>query len=126
MRDGPFYAVFFGSYEISVNILKTSTLLPDEACFFISGGLAGMVGWGAVIPADGPKSIIQASWTTGVAGDFGSAFRTVVKVCGCVVPTSVLNFRTQPSHKPNIPTPTKLQGARYRGAVCRLGTPRDD
>ena len=132
MRDGPFYAVFFGSYEISVHLLRQYTLLPDEATFFISGGIAGMVGWGAVIPFDGPKSIIQvicgcssactrhlkqrcctafkrscgiaasgattaaaishphhrhrhchqASWTTGIAGDFGSTFRTVVRERG--------------------------------------------
>ena len=63
MRDGPFYAFFFGSYEICVHLLKDRfPQMPEEAAFFVAGGLAGMIGWGLVMPADVPKSIIQASW----------------------------------------------------------------
>jgi len=55
MRDGPFYMVFFGSYE-----LNRAALLPhlsDTAATFVAGGLAGMIGWTAVMPFDGPKSV---------------------------------------------------------------------
>jgi len=41
-RDVPFYAFFFGTYEIAVNYLKNhSSSVPVEAIYFTSGGLAG-------------------------------------------------------------------------------------
>jgi solute carrier family 25 carnitine/acylcarnitine transporter 20/29 len=78
MRDGPFYMLFFGGYEVSVLTLKKLIpALPDEANFFISGGLAGMLGWGAVMPFDGPKSIIQASWNRSAFGHFAPVMAKV-------------------------------------------------
>ena len=57
MRDGPFYMLFFGGYEVSVLTLKKLfPALPDEANFFISGGLAGMLGWGAAARRACPSS----------------------------------------------------------------------
>jgi len=81
-RDGLFYAVFFGSYEILVRAFRKHTSLPDEANFFISGGLAGMLGWGFVMPVDVPKSIIQGDWRARPVGDFGGAFSEVFRTRG--------------------------------------------
>jgi hypothetical protein len=55
MRDGPFYMVFFGSYELNRAALLPH--MPDTAATFVAGGLAGMIGWTAVMPFDGPKSV---------------------------------------------------------------------
>lgn len=83
MRDGPFYMLFFGGYEISVLTLRRLVpSLPDEAHFFISGGIAGMIGWGAVMPADGPKSIIQASWNRSSFGHFAPVMSEVYATRG--------------------------------------------
>eukprot|EP00550_Attheya_septentrionalis_P008641 CAMPEP_0198294560 /NCGR_PEP_ID=MMETSP1449-20131203/23023_1 /TAXON_ID=420275 /ORGANISM="Attheya septentrionalis, Strain CCMP2084" /LENGTH=217 /DNA_ID=CAMNT_0043994545 /DNA_START=16 /DNA_END=666 /DNA_ORIENTATION=- len=46
MRDAPFYAVFFGGYELSCYLFRTHVpSMPEELNFFLSGGLAGMFGW---------------------------------------------------------------------------------
>lgn len=46
MRDGPFYACFFGGYELWCYFFRTYTPnMPDELNYFLSGGLAGMCGW---------------------------------------------------------------------------------
>ena len=83
MRDGPFYMLFFGGYEVSVlTIRSVFPSLPDEAVFFLSGGLAGMAGWGAVMPADGPKSIIQASWNRPMWGHFSPVMAEVYEARG--------------------------------------------
>mmetsp|Transcript_11704 Transcript_11704/g.43611 ORF Transcript_11704/g.43611 Transcript_11704/m.43611 type:complete len:301 (-) Transcript_11704:1350-2252(-) len=83
MRDGPFYAFFFGSYELFGHLMKTYTpAVPDEARFFLAGGLAGMAGWAAVMPADVPKSIVQTNWNSRVAGDFWPTLSMVYRERG--------------------------------------------
>jgi len=45
-RDASFYGVFFGGYELFCYLFKTHVpSMPDELNYFISGGLAGCVGW---------------------------------------------------------------------------------
>lgn len=61
MRDVPFYATFFGSYEIMCQIFKRRTTLPETSIFFISGGFAGQIAWLASIGPDTIKSRIQTS-----------------------------------------------------------------
>lgn len=78
MRDAPFYAFFFGSYELSCYIFrKYVPSMPDELNYFISGGLAGMLGWTAAMPFDVPKTNVQARWDTKV---FGSYFPEMIKI----------------------------------------------
>ena len=38
MRDIPFYASFFGSYDIFCKILKKSTSWNDTSIYFVAGG----------------------------------------------------------------------------------------
>ncbi|CAM9582904.1 unnamed protein product [Scytosiphon promiscuus] len=60
VRDIPFYAAFFGTYETVVNNGKQLPCeVPLEALYFVAGGLAGVVGWAVVMPIDTVKSIIQ-------------------------------------------------------------------
>lgn len=59
MRDIPFYSSFFGSYEVICMVMQKYTDLPDAAVYFISGGLAGQVGWIVSIAPDSVKSAIQ-------------------------------------------------------------------
>ena len=64
-RDIPFNCVFFGSYEAYCAGLCTLTGASGKddlgpAHIFLAGGLAGMTGWGAVIPADTIKSRLQS------------------------------------------------------------------
>jgi solute carrier family 25 (mitochondrial carnitine/acylcarnitine transporter), member 20/29 len=57
-RDASFYAVFFGSYELSCYMFRTYVpTMPEELNFFISGGLAGMFGWTCAMPFDVPKTV---------------------------------------------------------------------
>lgn len=58
-RDIPFYASFFGSYEVLCMLLQKYTELPDTAVYFVSGGLAGQIGWVVSIAPDSVKSQIQ-------------------------------------------------------------------
>ena len=62
MRDAPFYAVFFGSYEISKFSLHTLSdgRLPEDLNYLLSGGMAGMIGWFVAMPFDVPKTILQS------------------------------------------------------------------
>jgi solute carrier family 25 ornithine transporter 2/15 len=56
-RDSAFYAVFFGGYEMSCYLFRTNVpSMPDELNYFISGGLAGMLGWTVAMPLDVPKT----------------------------------------------------------------------
>ena len=66
MRDGLFYGIFFGGYKALKRSL-TSFLpgVPEQPITFVSGGLAGMLSWVAVLPVDGPKSIVQVGLSTG-------------------------------------------------------------
>jgi Mitochondrial carrier protein len=57
-RDSSFYAVFFGGYELSCYLFRTYVpSMPEELNFFISGGLAGMLGWTCAMPFDVPKTV---------------------------------------------------------------------
>jgi solute carrier family 25 ornithine transporter 2/15 len=59
-RDASFYAVFFGGYELSCYMFRTYVpSMPDELNFFISGGLAGMLGWTVAMPLDVPKTNVS-------------------------------------------------------------------
>jgi hypothetical protein len=78
MRDGPFYAVFFGSYEIfKFGIAKLVPGVNEEVNFFVSGGFAGMVGWFVAMPFDVPKTILQSEPNARVVGDY---FPTMLRV----------------------------------------------
>ena len=71
MRDGPFYAFFFGSYDLLCYLFRTNVpSMPDELNYFLSGGFAGMLGWTAAMPFDVPKTNVQASWDTKVIGSY--------------------------------------------------------
>jgi solute carrier family 25 (mitochondrial ornithine transporter) member 2/15 len=70
-RDASFYAVFFGGYELFCYLFRTHVpSMPDELNYFISGGLAGCVGWTAAMPFDVPKTNVQASYETKVLGSY--------------------------------------------------------
>jgi len=71
MRDAPFYAFFFGSYDLLCYLFRTNVpSMPDELNYFLSGGFAGMLGWTAAMPFDVPKTNVQASWDTKVIGSY--------------------------------------------------------
>lgn len=61
MRDVPFYASFFGSYEIICQALKEHTDLTETSVYFVAGGLSGQIGWVASIAPDTVKSRIQTA-----------------------------------------------------------------
>ena len=70
-RDASFYAVFFGGYELFCYLFRTNVpCMPDELNYFISGGLAGCVGWTVAMPFDVPKTNVQASYETRVLGSY--------------------------------------------------------
>lgn len=78
MRDGPFYAVFFGGYEMSCYLFRTYVpAMPDELNYFLSGGFAGMFGWAVAMPFDVPKTNVQSRWDTKV---FGSYFPEMIAI----------------------------------------------
>ncbi|KAI2489720.1 hypothetical protein MHU86_24865 [Fragilaria crotonensis] len=71
MRDGSFYAFFFGSYEVFTYLFRTHVpSMPDELNYFLSGGFAGMVGWTMAMPFDVPKTNVQARYDTKVVGSY--------------------------------------------------------
>lgn len=71
MRDGPFYAFFFGSYDLLCYLFKVNVpSMPDELRYFMSGGFAGMLGWAAAMPFDVPKTNVQSRWDTKVVGSY--------------------------------------------------------
>jgi len=59
MRDIPFYSSFFGTYEILCQTFRKYTAWDQSSIYFISGGLAGQVGWAVSIAPDSVKSKIQ-------------------------------------------------------------------
>ena len=61
IRDIPFYGSFFGSYDLFCAYLKKNTKMSDTSVYFVSGGLAGQVGWVVSIAPDTIKSTIQTS-----------------------------------------------------------------
>ena len=72
MRDAPFYAVFFGGYELNCYLFQTycSSFMSDQLIYFMSGGFAGMMGWTAAMPFDVPKTNVQSRWDTKVVGSY--------------------------------------------------------
>lgn len=61
LRDIPFYAFFFGCYDVSCKMFKKHTSVSDATSFFVSGGLAGQAAWVASMPMDTIKSVIQTT-----------------------------------------------------------------
>mmetsp|Transcript_18596 Transcript_18596/g.37263 ORF Transcript_18596/g.37263 Transcript_18596/m.37263 type:complete len:299 (-) Transcript_18596:481-1377(-) len=84
MRDAPFYAVFFGSYEIFKFTLHNMGVENRDVNYFISGGFAGMVGWFVAMPFDVPKTILQSNPNGAVVGDYFKVMGDVVKTRGVV------------------------------------------
>lgn len=77
-RDGSFYAVFFGGYELLRYSFRTfAPGVPDELSAFLSGGFAGMLGWTIAMPFDVPKTNVQSRWDTKVVGSY---FPEMVKI----------------------------------------------
>jgi len=63
--------------------LKKTRIWPwVTAAAFVAGGLAGQLSWLTVIPFDGAKSAVQASWSSGVAGSFAPVFRRIASERG--------------------------------------------
>jgi hypothetical protein len=82
-RDASFYAVFFGGYELFCYLFRTHVpSMPDELNFFISGGLAGCVGWTVAMPFDVPKTNVQASYETRVVGSYLPEFVRIARAYG--------------------------------------------
>jgi hypothetical protein len=85
MRDGPFYAVFFGSYELyKFSLAKAIPGINEEVNFFVSGGFAGMTGWFIAMPFDVPKTILQSDPKARVVGDFFPMMSKVARERGVV------------------------------------------
>lgn len=83
MRDGPFYAVFFGGYELLCYSFRTLVpSMPDELNYFLSGGFAGMLGWVAAMPFDVPKTNVQSRWDTKVLGSYFPELARIAKERG--------------------------------------------
>jgi len=71
MRDGSFYTVFFGTYQLNCHMCRTYLpSVPDEVNFFFSGGFAGMFGWMFAMPFDVPKTNVQSRYDTKVVGSY--------------------------------------------------------
>eukprot|EP00521_Asterionellopsis_glacialis_P015159 CAMPEP_0195296106 /NCGR_PEP_ID=MMETSP0707-20130614/18796_1 /TAXON_ID=33640 /ORGANISM="Asterionellopsis glacialis, Strain CCMP134" /LENGTH=293 /DNA_ID=CAMNT_0040357517 /DNA_START=216 /DNA_END=1094 /DNA_ORIENTATION=+ len=83
MRDAPFYAFFFGGYELNCYLFRTYVpTMPDELNYFLSGGFAGMFGWVAAMPFDVPKTNVQSAWDSKVFGSYFPQMATIVKERG--------------------------------------------
>lgn len=83
MRDAPFYAFFFGTYELNCYLFRTYIpSMPEELNYFMSGGFAGMLGWTAAMPFDVPKTNVQASWDSRVIGSYFPELFRIVKERG--------------------------------------------
>jgi len=83
MRDVPFYAAFFGCYELNCYLFRTYVpSMPDSLNYFLSGGFAGMIGWTAVIAFDVPKTNVQSRWDTKVVGSYFPEMVAIAKQRG--------------------------------------------
>ncbi|CAB9530317.1 Mitochondrial arginine transporter BAC1 [Seminavis robusta] len=83
LRDGSFYTVFFGGYEVcKYTFSRLFPSMPDPLNFYISGGLAGMAGWAVAIPFDVPKTVVQAKFETRVFGDYFPTMLAIAKERG--------------------------------------------
>ena len=70
-RDAGFYALFFGGYQLSCYLFRTYVpSMPEELNFFISGGIAGMIGWTVAMPLDVPKTNVQSRYDCKVVGSY--------------------------------------------------------
>ncbi|GKY99132.1 hypothetical protein MPSEU_000868700 [Mayamaea pseudoterrestris] len=82
-RDSAFYAVFFGSYELSCYMFRTyAPSMPEELNFFVSGGLAGVFGWCVAMPLDVPKTNVQSRYDTKVIGSYLPELVSIARVRG--------------------------------------------
>jgi solute carrier family 25 ornithine transporter 2/15 len=82
-RDGSFYAIFFGGYELLCYTFRTLVpSMPDELNYFLSGGFAGMLGWAVAMPFDVPKTNVQSRWDTKVVGSYFPQMITIAKERG--------------------------------------------
>ena len=61
LRDVPFFACFFGVYELLCPIFTRHMKLPDDVAYFVAGGLAGQCAWIASLPFDAVKSVVQTN-----------------------------------------------------------------
>jgi len=85
MRDGPFYAVFFGSYELyKFTLAQAVPGINEEVNYFLSGGFAGMTGWFMAMPFDVPKTILQSDPNARIFGDFFPLMAKVARERGVV------------------------------------------
>lgn len=51
MQDGLFYGCFFGGYKaLKAKLTQLFPGVPEQPITFVSGGLAGMLSWVAVLP----------------------------------------------------------------------------
>lgn len=83
MRDGSFYAFFFGSYEVFTYLFRTQVpSMPDELNYFLSGGFAGMLGWAMAMPFDVPKTNVQSRYDTRVVGSYFPELLSIAKQRG--------------------------------------------
>jgi len=83
MRDGPFYAVFFGGYELfCYSFRQLIPSIPDEVNYFLSGGFAGMLSWTVAMPFDVPKTNVQARWDTKVVGSYFPEMARIIRERG--------------------------------------------
>lgn len=83
MRDGSFYAVFFGGYELLCYSFRTLVpTMPDELNYFLSGGFAGMLGWTVAMPFDVPKTNVQSRWDTRVVGCYFPEMARIIRERG--------------------------------------------
>jgi len=85
MRDGPFYGIFFGSYELFCYSFRTIfPSIPDELNYFLSGGFAGMAGWTVCMPFDVPKTNVQSRWDTRILGSYFPQMIKIAKERGII------------------------------------------
>lgn len=60
-RDVPFFAFFFGTYEVLCPLLTTHTSMGTTASCFVAGGISGQMAWVASLPFDAIKSVVQTN-----------------------------------------------------------------
>ena len=62
VRDVPGFVVYFGSYEILLDLLTQRSSRGDASplASIFAGGVAGMLSWAATFPFDVVKSLMQA------------------------------------------------------------------
>jgi solute carrier family 25 ornithine transporter 2/15 len=61
LRDVPFGAAFFGSYEIMCQLFRKHSSMSECNIYFMSGGFAGQIAWLTTMGLDCIKSEIQTA-----------------------------------------------------------------